>query len=222
MPCLRCPLLGQEPVNFVVPRRLRKDIAVKLISPSQWTAFLAAISLLMAPALGQSSFDGSAKKSSCKSSRLVSSTSRGVIDVTLGPSGTVTFTIVNSLGQKVPGQIVTISMRSTVVARAKSSVAGQVVISGLKPGAHLVRTGYSESVVRFWAPGSAPPQAVEKPAIVDQSDIIRGQYGYGYGPPMAPALLAATVTAVAIGAVVIAKSSDSNNSVSADSNPASP
>ncbi|MEP3482214.1 MAG: hypothetical protein ABJZ55_23415 [Fuerstiella sp.] len=141
-----------------------------------------------------------------------------VQDVVLNSSGYLTFTVVQSTGRPVVGNPIAVLAGSVQVAAAKTNAKGQVRISGLKPGLHVFQTGYTKSMVRLWPAGAAPPQAVKDPAIVDASDLVRGQYGYG--PPMAPGLVAATVTALGVGAVVIGKSSGSESSVAVD--PASP
>lgn len=159
------------------------------------------------------------KQSLASGVSLSSSKSKVLVqDVVLSSSGDVTFTVVSSSGQAVVGNPVAVLVGSVRIAAAKTDLKGQVRISGLRPGMHVFQTGFTKSMVRLWPAASAPPQAVKFPAIVDASDLVRGQYGYG--PPLSPGLVAATVTALGIGAVVIGKSSSSESAITAD--PASP
>lgn len=141
-----------------------------------------------------------------------------VKDVVLNPLGHLAFTVVGSTGRPVVGGRISLWLGSARIARAKTNSKGQVRISGLKPGLHVFQTDFTKTIVRLWSPETAPPHAVASPAIVDASDLVRGQYGYG--APMAPGLVAATVTAIGVGAAVIGKSSGSDGAAAVV--PASP
>lgn len=205
---------------------------MKFRTLAHFSAVLASFALITAPVYGQSGGRGE------PASQLQPSTSTKVVagtpvivpgkvgaksqvkDIVLNPSGRLTLTVVRSSGHPLVGEVVSVLVQSTPIARAMTNSKGQVIISGLKPGMHIVQTGLTKTIVRFWSPQLAPPQAVARPAIVDTSDLVRGQYGYGYGAPMAPGLVAATITAIGVGAVVIGKSSSSDNVAPVD--PASP
>lgn len=243
----------------------RKDIAVKLGKLFNFSAALASLILITAPAIGQSRQQsatpagslqhsaelGNAKTKLVNAETLAAQAKRpkavasefkttaralsfaapssavsaangtaklAVKDIVLDSSGKVTFTVVQSSGRPLAGQVASILSGNTQIARAATNAKGQVSVSGLKPGLHVFRTGLTKTMVRFWTLQTAPPQALMNPAIVDSSDLVRGQYGYG--APMAPGLIAATVTAVGVGVAVIGKSSGSENAAAVV--PASP
>lgn len=199
---------------------------MKFGSLARFGALLMSTTLISAPALSQEGQRPPAVSFPAVSSPVASPlkaapTQSHVQDIAFSSSGQLVLTVLQPSGLPSIGQTVSVAFNSATVARVKTNSRGQVVISGLRPGVHVVETGLSQTVVRFWQSHTAPPQAVKQPAIVDATELVRGQYGYGYGAPMAPGLLAATVTAIGIGAVVVGKNSSSGNS-SSTVDPASP
>lgn len=139
-------------------------------------------------------------------------------DIALNAAGNTTLTVLKTSGQPLAGQTVTLKVGASRIAQATTNVKGQVQVTGLKPGLHVVQTGLTQTMVRFWPAGLAPPQAIKNPAIVDTSDLVRGQYGYG--PPMGAGLFAATVTAAGVAVAIVGKTSGSDNAAAVV--PASP
>ncbi|MEZ6129455.1 MAG: hypothetical protein R3C59_12295 [Planctomycetaceae bacterium] len=128
-------------------------------------------------------------------------------DVRLQNAGRMTVRVVNSTGQPEADQVVRILYHNAVIAETRSNAAGQVEVSGLRPGVHVVAVGDALVACRLWTAETAPPAAIDSPALVLSDVSLRGQYGYGYGPGpmMAPGLLAVGVTAAAVAAVLIGK-----------------
>lgn len=201
-------------------RNAQEDTVVKLGTPARFLIVLISIALIASPVSAQQIDHAASKRQPAHRIAKTGSAKSEIKDLAFTSPGKLTLTILSPSGQPSSGQTVAVMYGSSAVAQAKTNSDGRVVISGLKPGVHRVRVGLTDTLVRFWHPQFAPPHAVKKPALVDSSELVRGQYGYGYGAPMAPGLVAATVTAVGIGAVVIGKSSSSGNS--APVTPASP
>jgi len=130
-------------------------------------------------------------------------------DVKLQDTGRMTLRVVDTQGQPQANQIVRILHQNSVIAETRSSVSGQIEVTGLRPGVHVVSSGMNNAVYRLWPASTAPPAAISVPALVLSEESVRGQYGYGYGPGpmMAPGLMATGVTAAAVAAVLIGKNS---------------
>lgn len=139
-------------------------------------------------------------------------------DVRLGEKGQLSLTVVAITGKTLAGQPVAVFHDGKVVCRTKSSAAGKVVMTGLRPGLHTVQVGENTVLCRLWNTSAAPPNAIAFPAFVADDSAIRGQYGAPMVgapmmPMMAPAVLATGVTATAIAVVLVGKSSSNDNDV---------
>ena len=150
-------------------------------------------------------------------------TSSVVRDVRLQGDGSVQLRLLNTSGHPRVEHVVRCLYDGNVIAKGKTNANGVVRISNLRAGIHSVAVGHSVTVYRFWNPGTAPPSAIASPAIVASDETLRGQYGYGYGPPtmMAPGMLATGVTIAAVVAILAGKSS-ANDSTPDPVTPASP
>lgn len=120
-----------------------------------------------------------------------------VQDVRLGKGGVLTARVVDLQGRPQSGHSVEVSHRGQPVASAESNSQGLVVISGLRPGQHELSTSSGVLVCRFWSAGSAPPAAVSTPAVVNDPQLVRGQFG-AFNLPML-VYAGATIAAVAVG-----------------------
>jgi len=98
-------------------------------------------------------------------------------DVQLREGGVLTTRVVDTLGNPVAGEHVTIEFKGKPIASSVSDNDGLVAISGLRPGLHAIVTPMGATACRFWSEGSAPPSAVSVPAVVSDSEVVRGQFG---------------------------------------------
>lgn len=130
-------------------------------------------------------------------------------DVRLAGKGRLNLTIVGPFGVPQAGQRIEILYNGHPVARADTSRDGTISVTGLRPGVHQLVTKHHSVAYRLWDAGTAPPSALQQPAIVLQQATVRGQYG---GTMMAPAVLAAGVTATALAVVLVGKNKSSSNS----------
>lgn len=126
-------------------------------------------------------------------------------DVKLQDAGRLQLRVIDEAGKPEPNQVVRVFYQNSVIAETRTNASGQAVILGLRPGVHLVATGGRMNAYRLWTQQTAPPSAISAPAVVISEQSIRGQYGYGPPPMMAPGMLATGVTAAAVVAVLVGK-----------------
>lgn len=100
-----------------------------------------------------------------------------MLDVALREGGVLTTRVVDSLGNPIAGEQVFIEFKGKQVASSVSDHDGLVAISGLRPGLHAIVTPMGTTVCRLWSEGTAPPSAVSLPAVVSDSEVVRGQFG---------------------------------------------
>lgn len=127
-------------------------------------------------------------------------------DVRLGKGGVLTTRVVDMQGRPQSGHLVEVLHRGQSIASAESNSQGLVVISGLRPGNHEITTTSGALECRFWADGSAPPSAVSTPAVVNDPQLVRGQFG-AFNLPM---LVYVGATAVALGVGIDARNKADN------------
>ena len=143
-------------------------------------------------------------------------------DIRMQVGGNVVFHVQDAAGIPQPRRVVTIGYQGHTVATAVSNASGQVRISGLRPGIHVLASGQSGMALRLWNAEVAPPSALNSTAVIVSQPVVRGQYG---APMMGPGMLA-TGAAVAGVVVVIAGKNSTNESVpvsdDTSSGPASP
>lgn len=142
-----------------------------------------------------------------------------VRDVRLQANGRLQLRLLDTTGQPRVEHVVRCLFDGRMIAEAKTDSHGRVTISNLRPGIHSIAVGQSQTVYRLWNQQTAPPSAITSPAIVASDETMRGQYGYGPPPMIAPGVLAAGITIAAIVAVIAGKNSGSK---SQPSTPASP
>lgn len=124
-------------------------------------------------------------------------------DVELHEKGILTSRVVDMQGLPVAGETVRVHYQGKEIATAVSDEDGYVVVAGLRPGAHTLSTTVSAMNCRFWSKDTAPPSAVSVPAVVSDSDIVRGQFG-AFNLPM---VIYAGLTAAALFVAIEADSS---------------
>ena len=116
-------------------------------------------------------------------------------DVKLRPSGVLTTRIVDLQGNPVVGEQVSVMFRGKEVAAVVSDADGFATVSGMRPGLHAIVTPAGTTGCRLWNDDTAPPTATSVPAIVSDSENVRGQFG-AFNLPMAVVLAAAVAGVV--------------------------
>ncbi len=130
-------------------------------------------------------------------------------DVRMREGGLVMINVLDAGGKALPHQTVTIVHQGHIIATAKSNERGQIRVSGLRSGIHLLASGQSSVPLRLWTASVAPPVATDSTAIVISQQIVRGQYG---APMVGPGILA-TGAGIAGVAVVVAGKNSTDDSV---------
>lgn len=118
-------------------------------------------------------------------------------DVKLATGGMLTARIVDPQGNPVVGEQVSVMFQGKEIASVVSDADGFAAVSGLRPGLHAIVTPTGTTACRLWNADTAPPTATAVPAVVSDSEIIRGQLG-AFNLPMF------VVLATAVGALVVA------------------
>ncbi|MFN8705776.1 MAG: hypothetical protein ACK526_02900 [Planctomyces sp.] len=121
-----------------------------------------------------------------------------VRDVVINADSSMQAQIVDITGNPRSGEKVTIYFQNKPVASATSNDKGIVTFTGVRSGPHVIASTNGVLACRFWKSDTAPPSAVQIPAVVDDAEIIRGQLG-GFNLPMVVfggAAIAATVIGV--------------------------
>ena len=124
-------------------------------------------------------------------------------DVKLAKGGILTARIVDLQGNPVVGEQVAVMFRGKEIAAAVSDENGLAAVSGLRPGLHAIVTPTGTTACRLWNADTAPPTATTVPAVVSDTEVIRGQLG-AFNLPMF------VVLATSVAALVVAL--DANNS----------
>ncbi|HIE97957.1 MAG TPA: hypothetical protein EYG03_12535 [Planctomycetes bacterium] len=139
----------------------------------------------------------------------LSSTAKPIRDIRMHDGGLVMIHVLDDAGKTLPHRIVTITHQGHIVATARSNNGGQIRVSGLRAGIHLLTSGQSMVALRLWAADVAPPSATDSTAIVVSQQIVRGQYG---APMVGPGMLV-TGAGIAGLVVVVAGKNSSDDSV---------
>jgi hypothetical protein len=142
-----------------------------------------------------------------------------VRDVSLEADGRLQLRLLDRSGQAQAGRIVQCLFQDQLIARGKTDATGRVTITSLRPGIHTITAAGTVTAYRLWNKDSAPPSAISSPAIVASDEALRGQYGYGPPPMMAPGMLATGVTLAAVVAVLAGKNSGSKSSLAPPASP---
>ncbi len=155
-----------------------------------------------------------------------------VIDVSLTDSGSLSGTVIDSKGQVRARTLVEVRRGRIMLARTLTDQAGRYSIKNLPGGLYQVRVDGTETLIRAWAVGTAPPSVAGQLQVVADSPIVRGQEedapptdvpsdvpsngGLFGGEGMSTTLGAALIVGGVIGAILIIDELDDDDS------PASP
>lgn len=118
-------------------------------------------------------------------------------DVKLTAEGVLTARIVDAQGDPVVGEHVSLMFGGKEIAAVVSDQDGFASVSGLRPGLHAIVTPTGTTACRLWSADTAPPTATSVPAVVSDSEVVRGQLG-AFNLPMFVAL-SAGIAGIVIG-----------------------
>ena len=104
-----------------------------------------------------------------------------VIDIELRGDGALVGQSLSNTGMPRLAASITLVQDNEVVSESRTNPDGEFSITGLRGGVYELRTDTSTRMVRLWAPGTAPPSAVDAAILIDGDNIVRGQQ-FG-GPP---------------------------------------
>lgn len=107
-------------------------------------------------------------------------------DVRLNDEGMLQLQLLNSQGQGLSGVDVSLLFEDRTVATGTTDKNGSLAFKGLRPGIHVAQAGAGREILRVWNHDTAPPQAINRVAIVSDEKIVRGQIGIFTPDPNAP------------------------------------
>jgi hypothetical protein len=102
-------------------------------------------------------------------------------DVALGQGGLLVGQVVDQQGVAQAGVPVVVQQGQQPVVRTATNDQGQFYARGLRGGQHQIVTPGAQVAYRFWAANTAPPAAQNTAVVVADSQVVRGQWGYGPG-----------------------------------------
>ena len=121
-------------------------------------------------------------------------------DVRLRDGGVLVTRVVDLQGKPMADEEVVVEFRGKPIASGFSNDKGLVAISGLRAGQHSLVTRTGATVCRLWMPETAPPSAVNTPAVVSDSTLVRGQFGAFNLPMLVYAGVAAAALVIGVSA----------------------
>jgi hypothetical protein len=121
-------------------------------------------------------------------------------DVRLREGGILLTRVVDLQGKPMADEEVVVEFRGKPIASGFSNDKGLVAISGLRAGQHSLVTRTGATVCRLWMPETAPPSAVNTPAVVSDSTLVRGQFGAFNLPMLVYAGVAAAALVIGVSA----------------------
>ena len=95
-------------------------------------------------------------------------------DVALAGGQSFQGVVLAESGEPLADAEVVVSQLGREVARTTSDTSGRFAFQNLRGGLHLVRAGQGAGLYRFWAAGTAPPNARSHVTLVD-AVTVRGQ-----------------------------------------------
>lgn len=163
--------------------------------------------------------------------QVVSSTR--AVDVALMADGSLVGSVVDTSGHSRGKTVIEVRRGRRVVARTLSNDKGLYTVTNLPGGLYQVRVDGTETLIRAWAPGTAPRSASSRLQVIANAPIIRAQAeeapptgagsssgGLFGGGGMSAGLTTALVIGGVIGAIVIID--ELNDDDDDDAPPASP
>ena len=129
-----------------------------------------------------------------------------MIDVALGPNGSLAGQLVDDAGNGVSGMTIEITGAGdqAPVARTVTDNSGRFRLAGLHGGVYKVASADAEQLTRLWANNTAPPAAGAEMLMVAGSSTVRSQGMFGSMGSLANlGLVGVSVTSVTLAAVTM-------------------
>jgi hypothetical protein len=135
-----------------------------------------------------------------------------VRDVALGNGGRLEGQVVDSQGQPQAASEVTVWQNDQQVAATQADADGNFAFTGLRSGVHQVAAGQGASVLRLWAPQTAPPAAGDRALVVSDQSVVRGAGAAGFVNFVTNPWVLAGVVAAAIAIPIALNNNDDSGS----------
>ena len=103
----------------------------------------------------------------------VAAGAEAVSDVALAPGGHLVGQVVDTAGVAQAGQEVIVLAAGREVLRTATNESGTFVAQGLRGGQYEIVTPQGSSVVRAWAPNTAPPSAQAGTLVIAGDQVLR-------------------------------------------------
>ena len=152
----------------------------------------------------------------CPPSALAIGPANGAKDVALRPGGVLVGQVIDQQGAVRPSSTVSIQQGDQEIVRTQTDKNGIFAAQGLRGGQYLLVSDDGQSLCRLWATDTAPPSATDAAVVVTGQEVVRGQWGSGYGGRWLdwvrshPYITAGIVAAAVATPLAIAASDDDN------------
>lgn len=130
-----------------------------------------------------------------------------VVDVALGEGGRFAGRAIDKQGAPVEGAVVVIRSEAEEVARTITDKDGVYTVDNMRGGFYLVSAGQGAGMFRLWAPGTAPPAALNSATLVANSHAVQGQ-GPGGMDAVSTLVLAGTALSATFGVLAYNEAKD--------------
>ena len=99
-------------------------------------------------------------------------------DIALQPGGILVGRVLSLPERPQKQQKIVIRQNNQVVAEVTTGANGQFTANGLRGGIYEITSSQGVGSFRAWADGTAPPSARQFAVLVDNADVVRGQWGW--------------------------------------------
>ncbi len=104
-------------------------------------------------------------------------TQQTVVDVELGPGGTLVGQVVDAQGIGLEGTAVTIHQGDKQIGQVVTDAQGRYELTNLRGGFYQIVAGQGYGFYRLWAPNTAPPAARNSALVVSGDNAVLAQGG---------------------------------------------
>jgi hypothetical protein len=98
-----------------------------------------------------------------------------ILDVALAADGNLHGQLVNAQGAMIANRTVTVLSGNQRIATITTNADGKFSFGSLRGGIYQLVSGQTASVLRVWAPGTAPPSASSSVLLTTGGKLARGQ-----------------------------------------------
>ena len=103
-------------------------------------------------------------------------------DIALKEGGTMIGRITDREGKLLSQQKIVVRQENRLVAEVTSGKNGEFIVEGLRGGIYEIASQQGVGSFRAWAEGTAPPSAKHFALLVENGDVVRGQWGWMPNP----------------------------------------